>query len=39
MGLYRAPDRELNNQLPFVFTNPLPGILLKATDMIYVLKS
>ncbi|KAF9429000.1 hypothetical protein BGZ94_000181 [Podila epigama] len=39
LGLYRAPDRELNNQLPFVFTNPLPGILLKATDMIYVLKS
>ncbi|KAG0020567.1 potassium channel, sub T, member 2 [Podila clonocystis] len=39
MGLYRAPNRELNNQLPFVFTNPLPGILLRATDMIYVLKS
>ncbi|KAI1316875.1 hypothetical protein EDD11_009365 [Mortierella claussenii] len=39
LGLYRAPDRELNNALPFVFTNPLPGILLKHTDMIYVLKS
>ncbi|KAF8937868.1 potassium channel, sub T, member 2 [Dissophora ornata] len=39
LGLYRAPDRELNNALPFVFTNPLPGILLKNTDMVYVLKS
>ncbi|KAG0200144.1 potassium channel, sub T, member 2 [Mortierella sp. GBA30] len=39
LGLYRAPDRELNNALPFVFSNPLPGILLKQTDMIYVLKS
>ncbi|KAI7818288.1 hypothetical protein BC939DRAFT_297317 [Gamsiella multidivaricata] len=39
LGLYRAPDRELNNALPFVFTNPLPGILLKQTDMVYVLKS
>ncbi|KAF9196933.1 potassium channel, sub T, member 2 [Haplosporangium sp. Z 11] len=38
LGLYRAPDRELNNALPFVFCNPLPGILLKQTDMIYVLK-
>ncbi|KAF9355445.1 potassium channel, sub T, member 1 [Mortierella sp. NVP85] len=38
LGLFRAPDREFNNTLPFVFTNPLPGILLKATDMIYVLK-
>ncbi|KAF9572096.1 hypothetical protein EC968_010347 [Mortierella alpina] len=39
LGLYRAPDRELNNALPFVFSNPLPGILLKSTDMVYVLKS
>ncbi|KAF9932820.1 potassium channel, sub T, member 2, partial [Modicella reniformis] len=38
LGLYRAPDRELNNSLPFVFTNPLPGILLKPNDLIYVLK-
>ncbi|KAF9403639.1 potassium channel, sub T, member 2 [Mortierella sp. AD011] len=39
LGLYRAPDPDLNNALPFVFTNPLPGILLKSTDKIYVLKS
>ncbi|KAF9088098.1 hypothetical protein BGX23_007652 [Mortierella sp. AD031] len=39
LGLYRAPDRELNNAMPFVFSNPLPGILLKDTDKIYVLKS
>ncbi|KAG0344760.1 potassium channel, sub T, member 2 [Podila humilis] len=39
LGLYRAPDKSLNNHLPFVFTNPLPGILLTETDMVYVLKS
>ncbi|KAF9359696.1 potassium channel, sub T, member 2 [Mortierella sp. AD094] len=39
LGLYRAPDPDLNNPSPFVFTNPLPGILLKSTDKIYVLKS
>ena len=39
LGLYRAPDVELNNSYPFVFTNPLPGILLKKEDRIYVLKS
>ncbi|KAG0048287.1 potassium channel, sub T, member 1 [Gryganskiella cystojenkinii] len=39
LGLYRAPDMELNNSSPFVFTNPLPGILLKKDDKVYVLKS
>ncbi|KAG0377407.1 hypothetical protein BGX24_006149 [Mortierella sp. AD032] len=39
LGLYRAPDRELNNTMPFVFSNPLPGIVIKETDKIYVLKS
>ncbi|KAF9133555.1 hypothetical protein BGW39_009526 [Mortierella sp. 14UC] len=39
LGLYRAPDRELNNAMPFVFSNPLPGIIIKDTDKIYVLKS
>lgn len=39
LGLYRAPDMELKNTSSFVFTNPLPGILLKKDDRIYVLKS
>ncbi|KAF9912442.1 hypothetical protein EC991_010529 [Linnemannia zychae] len=39
LGLYRAPDSELNNVMPFVFSNPLPGIIVKETDKIYVLKS
>ncbi|KAF9933219.1 Calcium-activated potassium channel subunit alpha-1 [Linnemannia zychae] len=39
LGLYRAPDFELNNAMPFVFSNPLPGIIVKGTDKIYVLKS
>ncbi|TPX62023.1 hypothetical protein SpCBS45565_g07077 [Spizellomyces sp. 'palustris'] len=30
-------DPTLGNRLPFVFTNPLPSIILKATDLVYVL--
>ncbi|KAF8980978.1 potassium channel, sub T, member 2 [Entomortierella lignicola] len=39
LGLYRGPDPDLNNTQSFVFTNPLPGISIRNTDMIYVLKS
>ncbi|KAF9160445.1 hypothetical protein DFQ26_005503 [Actinomortierella ambigua] len=38
LGLFRAPDQQLGNVLPFVFTNPLPGILLRPGDQIYVLR-
>jgi hypothetical protein len=38
VGLYRdTGDAFLMNKLPFVFTNPLPGILLKPNDLIYVI--
>ncbi|KAG0235620.1 potassium channel, sub T, member 1 [Actinomortierella wolfii] len=38
LGLFRAPNQQLGNILPFVFTNPLAGILLKPDDKIYVLQ-
>ena len=38
LGLYRAKNVDkLGNQLPFVFTNPLPNTILKKNDTIYVL--
>ncbi|KAF1802860.1 hypothetical protein FB192DRAFT_1447653 [Mucor lusitanicus] len=36
IGLYRAPDDELGNELPFVYANPVPSLILKDSDMIYV---
>ncbi|KAL1920915.1 uncharacterized protein VTP21DRAFT_11550 [Calcarisporiella thermophila] len=39
IGLYRDVDKcMLANDYPFVYTNPLGGIVLKASDLIYVLK-
>ncbi|KAJ3147652.1 potassium channel, sub T, member 2 [Geranomyces variabilis] len=37
LGLLRAPDETLGNKLAFVFTNPLPSLVLKTTDIVYVL--
>ncbi|KAJ3014222.1 potassium channel, sub T, member 2 [Thoreauomyces humboldtii] len=37
IGLLRQPDESLGNKLPFVFTNPLPSIVLKDTDLVYAL--
>ncbi len=38
IGLYREGNNQsLMNKLPFVFTNPLPGILLKESDLVYVI--
>ncbi|KAI9470066.1 MAG: hypothetical protein EXX96DRAFT_588667 [Benjaminiella poitrasii] len=36
IGLYRAPCSILGNELPFVYVNPVPSIILKASDMVYV---
>ncbi|KAK4514602.1 uncharacterized protein ATC70_002201 [Mucor velutinosus] len=36
IGLYRAPGDELGNELPFVYANPVPSLILKDSDMIYV---
>ncbi|ORX63770.1 hypothetical protein K493DRAFT_322074 [Basidiobolus meristosporus CBS 931.73] len=38
LGLFRAPDLDLGNTTPFVFTNPVPAMLLKNDDLVYVLK-
>ncbi|KAI7853622.1 hypothetical protein BDC45DRAFT_149851 [Circinella umbellata] len=38
LGLLRAPDHHIfGNELPFVYSNPVPSLILKATDFIYVL--
>lgn len=36
IGLYRAPDDELGNELPFVYANPVPSLILKDSDMVYI---
>ncbi|KAG2190906.1 hypothetical protein INT46_006667 [Mucor plumbeus] len=36
IGLYRAPDDELGNELPFVYANPVPSLILKSSDMVYI---
>lgn len=36
IGLYRDTDDELGNEVPFVYANPVPSLILKSTDMIYV---
>ncbi|KAJ3396427.1 hypothetical protein HDU92_003049 [Lobulomyces angularis] len=38
IALYRQPDLDWDNILPFIYTNPVPSCLLKESDMIYVLK-
>ncbi|KAI8068367.1 hypothetical protein BC940DRAFT_39699 [Gongronella butleri] len=37
VGLFRAPDEEMGNDLPFVYANPVPSLVLRATDTIYVI--
>ncbi|KAK9763051.1 hypothetical protein K7432_010629 [Basidiobolus ranarum] len=39
VGILRAPNPDFGNQLPFVFTNPVPSVLLKPGDQIYVLRT
>jgi hypothetical protein len=36
IGLFRAPDNELGNELPFVYANPVSSLILKASDQVYV---
>ncbi|KAI7905603.1 uncharacterized protein BX663DRAFT_500307 [Cokeromyces recurvatus] len=36
IGLFRAPCNLLGNELPFVYANPVPSLILKKHDMIYV---
>ncbi|KAI8386879.1 calcium-activated BK potassium channel alpha subunit-domain-containing protein [Blakeslea trispora] len=39
LGLLRAPDENMGNELSFVYTNPVPSLVLKRTDKIYLLAS
>lgn len=36
IGLFRDTDDELGNELPFVYANPVPSLILKQTDKVYV---
>jgi hypothetical protein len=37
LGILRAPDPSFSNDLPFVYTNPVPSLILRETDNIYIL--
>lgn len=39
LGLLRAPDDVLGNELPFVYTNPVPSLIVKDTDKVFILSS
>lgn len=39
LGILRAPDENMGNELSFVYTNPVPSLILKRSDKIYVLAS
>ncbi|KAI8981829.1 hypothetical protein BDF20DRAFT_863480 [Mycotypha africana] len=39
LGILRAPDEQMGNELPFVYTNPVPSLIMKKTDKVYVLAS
>ncbi|KAI8141268.1 hypothetical protein BJV82DRAFT_619876 [Fennellomyces sp. T-0311] len=38
LGLLRSPDKiTFGNELPFVYSNPVPSLILRASDFIYIL--
>lgn len=38
IGLLRERDvEELGNEMPFVFTNPPPSLVLRGNDLVYVI--
>ncbi|KAI7900825.1 uncharacterized protein BX663DRAFT_148278 [Cokeromyces recurvatus] len=39
LGLLRAPDENMGNELSFVYTNPVPSLIMKKSDKIYLLAS
>ncbi|KAI8981503.1 hypothetical protein BDB01DRAFT_794345 [Pilobolus umbonatus] len=39
LGLLRAPDDQMGNELSFVYTNPVPSLVLRKSDKVYVLAS
>lgn len=37
LGVLRAPDEHMGNELSFVYTNPVPSLIMRRSDKIYVL--
>ena len=37
LGLFRAPTLAFGNELPFVYSNPVPSLMLLESDHVYVL--
>ncbi|CDS07314.1 hypothetical protein LRAMOSA01263 [Lichtheimia ramosa] len=37
LGLFRAPTAAFGNELPFVYSNPVPSLMLLESDHVYVL--
>ncbi|KAI8643141.1 hypothetical protein BD408DRAFT_415336 [Parasitella parasitica] len=39
LGILRAPDENMGNELSFVYTNPVSSLIMKRSDKIYLLAS
>lgn len=39
LGILRAPDENMGNELSFVYTNPVSSLIMKRSDKMYVLAS
>ena len=39
LGVLRAPDEHMGNELSFVYTNPVSSLIMKRSDKVYVLAS
>ncbi|GAA5796488.1 hypothetical protein HPULCUR_001860 [Helicostylum pulchrum] len=39
LGILRAPDENMGNELSFVYTNPVSSLIMRRSDKIYVLAS
>ncbi|CEP14358.1 hypothetical protein [Parasitella parasitica] len=39
LGVLRAPDENMGNELSFVYTNPVSSLIMKRSDKIYLLAS
>lgn len=39
LGILRAPDEHMGNELSFVYTNPVSSLIMRRSDKIYVLAS
>lgn len=39
LGILRAPDESMGNELSFVYTNPVSSLIMRRSDKIYLLAS